>query len=151
MSDTVVNFSAILQPVLDVAGIVVAGLLVRYVPRGIDLFERVSGVQLTDQQRAVVLGAAKTAAGVLETRLDQGVINASHITVNNPEVRAQALAMINVIPDDMAKLGVTEEGAARIIVGMVDTAAHGAPPPSAPITAVVEAAPKPPLVTKASS
>jgi hypothetical protein len=132
----IIDLSAIVQPILAITGAVISGLLAIYVPRGLATFQARTGIELTDQQRAVVLGAVRTAAGVLETRLDQGVIRVSHVEIANPVVRTEAIAAINAVPNAAAALNLTVEGVARMIVGAVDTAAHGA----APQTAVLQPA-----------
>jgi hypothetical protein len=125
-SATTLDLSAIVQPLLAVTGAVISGLLAIYVPRGLAAFQARTGIELTDQQRAVVLGAVRTAAGVVETKLDQGVMRADHVEVANPMVRAEAVAAINAVPAAAAALNMTVNGVARMIVGAVDTAAHGA-------------------------
>lgn len=120
------DLSAIVQPLLAVIGTVISGLLAIYVPRGLAAFQARTGIQLTDQQRAVVLGAVGTAAGVVETKLDQGMMRASHVEIANPVVRAEAVAAINAVPVAAAALNLTVDGVARMIVGAVDTARHGA-------------------------
>src|ERR1700722_16485587 len=86
-SATLVDLSAIVQPILAVIGATIAGLFAIYAPKALAAFEKRTGVQLTDQQRAVVLGAVKTAAGVVETKLDQGVMQVAHVDVSNPQIR----------------------------------------------------------------
>jgi hypothetical protein len=120
-----VDLSPIVQPILAVTGAVIAGLLALYVPKALAAFQTYTGIQLTDQQRAVILGAVQTAAGNLETQLDQGALKVAHINVSNATVRSEAVAAINAVPDAMAALNMTTDGVARMIVGAVDTAAHG--------------------------
>ena len=121
-----IDLTPIVSPILAVVGTAIAGLLAVYVPRGLALIEARTGVQLTDQQRAQVLGAVQTAAGVLETRLDQGVLQVAHIDIANQAVRDQAIRAIDAVPNAAAALGMTVEGVSRMIVGMTDTAKHGA-------------------------
>jgi hypothetical protein len=120
-----VDLSPIVQPILAVTGAVITGLLAIYVPKGIAAFQTYTGIQLTDQQRAIILGAVQTAAGNLETQLDQGALRVAHINIANATVRSEAVAAINAVPDAMAALNMTTDGVARMIVGKVDTAAHG--------------------------
>jgi hypothetical protein len=120
-----VDLSPVVQPLLAVIGTVIAGLLAIYVPKALAAFQTYTGIQLTDQQRAVILGAVQTAAGNLETQLDQGALKVAHINIANATVRSEAVAAINAVPDAMAALNMTTDGVARMIVGAVDTAAHG--------------------------
>ncbi len=122
---TAVDLFAIAQPILAVAGTVIASLLTIYVPRGLALLQKRTNIQLTDQQRATMLGAVQTAAGVIETTLDQGVLRLAHINISNPTVRAEATAAINAVPVAAAALNMTVDGVARMIVGAIDTNAHG--------------------------
>jgi hypothetical protein len=119
------DLSVILQPILEVVGIVIAAMLSVFVRRLLAAFQTRTGIQLTELQRATVLGAVQTAAGTIETRLDQGVMRVSHVDVGNPIVRSEAAAALNAVPAAAAALNVTVDGVARMIVGAVDTAAHG--------------------------
>jgi hypothetical protein len=130
------DLSVIFQPILAVAAAVIAGLLAIYVPRALAAFQARTKIQLTDQQRATVLGAVRTAAGMSETKLDQAAMWVSHVEVSNPTVRAEAAAAINAVPLAAAALNMTVDGVSRMIVGAVDTAAHpGAAAAMAPAAA----------------
>ena len=94
-------------------------------PKAFAAFETRIGIQLTDQQRATVLGAVRTAAGMIETMLDQGSMRLAHVDVANPAVRAEAANAINSVPKAAAALNMTVDGAARMIVGAVNTRLHG--------------------------
>jgi hypothetical protein len=131
------DLTPILQPILEVVALVIAGLIAKELPRAIDAFVARTGIQLTDQQRAVVLGSIQTAAGAIETKLDQGALQVGHVNINNDVVMEQARAAIAAVPTAAAALGITEQGVARMIVGAVDTATHG------PLVATQAAAPQP--------
>jgi hypothetical protein len=126
MINNAVDLSPITQPILTVLGTIITGLLVVYIPKALNVLQKWTGVQLTEQQRQTILGAVQTAAGKIETKLDQNVLSVSHITVDNPTIRQEAQAAIAAVPTAAAALGMTEDGVARMIVGKVDTAAHGA-------------------------
>jgi hypothetical protein len=138
----VLNLQAVLQPLLETAGIVVSGFVATYLPRAIVAFEKHTNIQLTDQQRDVLLGAVQTAKGIIETKLDQGVMQVAHVTITNEAVLAEARAAIAAVPDAAAKLGVTEDGVARMIVGAVETGFHAtvSAPVPAPVVPVVDPA-----------
>jgi hypothetical protein len=119
------DITAIVQPIFAVIGTVIAGLLAIYVPRAVATFEIRTRIQLTDQQRAMVLGAVRTAAGMIETALDQGAVRLGHVDVTNPAVRAEAVSAINAVPKAAAALNLTVDSMARMIVGAVDTKLHG--------------------------
>jgi hypothetical protein len=124
-SASTLDLSVVVQPILAVIGAVIASLLAIYVPKALAAFQARTNIQLTDQQRAIVLGAVRTAAGMVETSLDQGVLRVAHVEVTNPVVRAQAVAAINAVPIAAAALNMTVAGVARMIVGAVDTGSHG--------------------------
>jgi hypothetical protein len=130
-SGSALDLSAVVQPVLAVVGAVIAGLLTIYVPKALTAFQVRTSIALTDQQRAAVLGAVRTAAGMIETRLDQGALRVARIDIANPTVRAEAVSAIGAVPLAAAALNMTVDGVARMIVGAVDTGAH-------PATAVIE-------------
>ena len=125
---TMLDLQVIVQPILGVIGLIIAGLIASYVPRALSAFETRTGIQLTDQQHAMVLSAVKTAAGIVETKLDQGVLQVAHVNINNDTIREQAQAVINSVPDEAASLGITQETVARMIVGAADTSPHSAVP-----------------------
>jgi hypothetical protein len=118
------DLTPLVQPILAVTGIVMAAMLKLYVPRALEAFSERTGIVLTDQQRAQMIGAVNTAAGMIETRLDQGAISAAHVDIANDQIRAEAAAAIAAVPNAAAALGMTQDGVARMIVGKVDTAAH---------------------------
>jgi hypothetical protein len=122
------DLTPIVQPILAVAGSVIAALLAIYVPKALAAFTARTGIMLTELQRAQILGAVQTAAGTIETKLDQRILNASHVNVANDDVRAEAASAIAAVPDAMAGQGMTQAGVARMIVGRVDSAKHGAAP-----------------------
>lgn len=133
------DLSPIVQPLLTLIGATITALLAVYVPKALDLFQARTGILQTDQMRATVMGAIQTAAGTLETSLDQGALRVAHINVSNSAVLAQAQAAVNAVPKAAAALGVTIDSAARMIVARVDTAAHGAVDAVAPVLVPVPA------------
>ncbi len=128
---TTLDLTPIVQPILAVAGAVLTGLAAIYVPKALTAFQSRTGIMLTDQQRAVILGFVQTSAGAIETRLDQGILTKAHVSVSNPAVLAEAQSILAAAPVASAALGMTVDGVAKMIVGKVDTAAHGDPVPVA--------------------
>ena len=128
-----IDLTPIAQPILAIAGTVLTGLAAIYVPKAIAAFQARTGIELTDQQRATVIGAVNTAAGMLETKLDQGVIQVAHVNVGNAAVQAEAQAAINAVPQAMAALQMTPDSVARMIVGATNTKPPATTPaPAAP-------------------
>ena len=70
-----------------------------------------------------VLGAAKTAAGIIQTKLDQGVLKISEIGVENPAIIAEAKAALARVPDAVALTDKSRASMAETVVGLVDTSA----------------------------
>ena len=126
------DLSSIAQSILAVVSAVVAMMLKIYVPQAIDAFNRRTGIHQTEEQRANLIALVNTAAGQIETKLDQGVMNVAHVEVANPTVLAAARELVSLAPVVTANLGVTTDGVAAMIVGAVDTAKHGAPAATVP-------------------
>lgn len=133
-TDTIVDFQLIVKPILEMCGTIIAAFIAAYVPKAINAFATWANIKMTDQQRAIMLGSIQTAVGKIETKLDQKVLSVSHISIEDPTIRAEARAAIDAVRDTASALGVTEDGAARMIVGKVDTSVRipVAPTPAAP-------------------
>jgi hypothetical protein len=123
------DLTPIVQPVLAVTALVFTGMLKVYIPKALDAFQTWTGVQLTTLQRQQVLGAVQTAAGMIETQLDTGVLTAAHMHIDDPSVRFEAQAVLAAVPKAALALDLTVDNVARMIVGKVDTSAHGAAAP----------------------
>jgi hypothetical protein len=119
------DLSTIMQPIFALLGTVITGVLAIYVPKALAAFQAQIRLQLTDQQRATVLGAVRTAAGMIETTLDQGAMRVAHVDIANPAVRAEAVNAINAVPNAAASLNMNVDSMARMIVGAVDVSTHG--------------------------
>ena len=121
------DLTGVFHIILSVLGTILSILLPIYVPKIVDAFVTRNNIHLTDQQRATVIGAVQTAAGNLETKIDQGVMSVSQVHIADPTVGAQAQAAINAVPNAMAALGMTPDSVARMIVGATDTTPRIAP------------------------
>jgi hypothetical protein len=139
---TAAELAPIIQAIIAAIALAMTTLVGIYVPKAIAAFTTRTGIQLTDQQRATVMGAATTAAGIIRTQLDQGVLKLEHITVDNPAVLAQAQAAIARVPDAAAALSKSVPSMAETIVGLVDTSPK-------PPTIVVPVAPSPAMLAVA--
>lgn len=125
---TAADLDPIIQSIIAGIALLMTGLIGIYVPKAIAAFERRTGVQVTAQQQATVMGAATTAAGILQTQLDQGLIKLEHIAVDNPDVLAQAAAAVARVPVAAAALDKSVPSMAATIVGLVDTSPTKASP-----------------------
>lgn len=134
-----IDWTSIINAELALLAPVVSSAALIFGPRMIRAFERRTGVQLTDQERAAVLGAAQTQAGIIETELRQGVIRLDQVSPSDPAIMAHAQAAIARVPDSAANQGaggtaLSADAMAAIIVGKVNTGP--APNPSlAPVGA----------------
>ncbi len=93
------------------------------IPWAILAYQKRTGVQVTDQQRAAVQAALTTAAGIIRTQIDQGVLHVQDVHPANDAVLLEAKAAIARVPESAAAQGMTAAAAAEIIVGRVDTSA----------------------------
>jgi hypothetical protein len=140
------DLSPIVQPILAVIGAVITGLLAIYVPKALAAFQARTGIMLTAQQSAAILGFVQTSKGIVETKLDQGALQVAHVNVSNPTILAEAQSILAAAPVAAAGLGMTEAGVPKMIVGAVDTGSHGAvavadPAPSPAIASLMPVAP----------
>lgn len=115
-----------IQGIIAIVGTVFTVLIGIYVPRAITAFDNRTGVVITDQERAAVMSAVTTGAGLLQTQLDQGLIKISDVTPEGPAVTEQAAAAIDRVPRAAGNQGVTPAAAAAMIVARVNTTQ---PPP----------------------
>lgn len=136
---TFADFQPLIQSVIALAAAVMTGLIALYVPKAIAAFERRTGIQLTDQQRAAVRAAADTQAGIVETMLQQGAIKLADVTPGNPVMIQQAEAALARVPVAAKAQGTTPSAMAAVIVGQAETAPK---PPS--VLVVPQALPRAP-------
>jgi hypothetical protein len=115
------DFAPIIQAVIAGIATVITGLIAVYVPRGIAAFEARTQVHITDQERAAIMSAVTTGAGILQTKLDQGILRIGDITPDNKTVVAEAAAALNRVPTAAGNQGTTTSAAAAMIVARVDT------------------------------
>jgi len=127
-ADTALNLQPILQPILEVIGLAIAGIITAYVPKAIAAFEARTGLQLTAQQKDTIRGAVQTAAGEVETLIDQKALAVANVKISDPAIQAKAQAAISAVPSAMSALGMTPAGVAKMIVGAVDTGSRTVAP-----------------------
>lgn len=132
-SSGMLDFQVIVQPILEVIGLAIAAFITTYVPRVIAAFEARTGIQFTEQQRAIMLGSVQTSAGELQTLIDQKALDIAHVNVSNPVILAKARGAIDAVSNASKALGMTEAGVARMLVGRLDTSAANNVPAVAPI------------------
>lgn len=116
------DLAPIIQALIAGCALAITALIGVLVPRAISAFERRTGVQITDQQRAAVMQAMRTEAGMLETALQQGVVKLAQVKPDSPEMITRARAALARVPDAAAAVGTSPQAAAAILVGATDTA-----------------------------
>lgn len=142
-----VDWQSILNTLLVILGGVLVSMIKIYVPRVIDIVEQWVKIKLTDQERAAIVGAAVTGAGILQTKIDQGILKVKDIQPDNKVVQEVAKATLSRVADSAESQGTGVEAMAAILVGKVDTSPKVVPvvaaiPPVAPEVSEVQPKPK---------
>jgi len=136
---TAADFQPLIQAAFALSGTVLAALIAIYVPiyvpKAIAAFEKRTGIQLSDQQRAAVQDAVATEAGIVETKLQQGTLQLAQVTPTNPAMLEHAQAVLARVPDSANGQGTTAAAIAAMIVGKADTTPKPTPILLAPQTA----------------
>lgn len=109
------------QAVLGLASAVIATLFTVYGPKVIAIFEKKTNTEWTEQQRQIVLGAVKTAGGIVETAIDQGRMSVLDVHQAGDIVQMQAKTVLAKVPDAAATFNLKPDDVARMIVGSVNT------------------------------
>jgi hypothetical protein len=108
------------------------------IPFAIWAYQQRTGVQVTDQQRAAVNATVATAAGIIQTQIDQGLLKVADVHADYPAIQQQAVAALKRVPDSAASQGTTLATIADKIVATVDTSPK---PPVVVMPAIAPAAP----------
>jgi hypothetical protein len=114
MSD--IDFTPIVTAATDVVGMVVMVVGPVLVMRAIKAFEARTGIQLTDQQNAVLANEVSTAAGLLMGKVSAGVLKVSDVHVNNEAGATAVNGVLGRAFDTVNQLGVTKQDVAEKIV-----------------------------------
>lgn len=124
---TAQDWASIAQAIIGVAGAVIATLIGIFVPRAIAAFEKRTHIAVTEQERAAVLAAVTTAAGLLQSKLDVGLLRARDVTPTNSQVMMAANTALLAVPQAAAAQGTTIEAASAMIAARVDTTPRPTP------------------------
>lgn len=124
-----VDWPSVLQALGSLATTAIMGVAAIYLPRGIKAFEQISGVQLSAQQQSEIYASAQTAANLLVSHIEQGLVPlASATDPNHPIVTLRAMhAMNRMPPTAVSDQRVTASGMSQIIAGKI-AAAYPTPP-----------------------
>lgn len=97
------------------------------IPLAVWAYHARTGVQIAAGQVAAVQAALTTAAGIIQTDIDQGRLKVADVAVDHPAIIQAAHDALARVPDSAAAQGTTLAAAAQIIVGRVNTS------PNAPV------------------
>jgi hypothetical protein len=111
----------VIVAVIGVIGSVATAILLLLLSKVVALFERWTHIQLTEQQKDTIRGAAQTGAGLLEHALAAGTIKLADAHTDNPVVKAITQAAFTNVQESAGALTVTAEKQTEMILG-----AHGA-------------------------
>lgn len=136
------DLTPITQALVAGVALLMTGLIRIYVPRIIAAFERRTDIQLTDQQKATLVGAATTEVGIIKMKLEQGALTMQDIKPDNPNMLAHATSAIDRVPDTAEKMNKTVPSMSETIVGMVGNSVASTP---AAAPAIVPAHPSSPI------
>jgi hypothetical protein len=130
---TAADFVPIFQALIAAAALVLTTLTGIYVPKLIAAFERRTDVVVTDQERASVMQSITTATGLIQTRIDQGLLKVSEVSPVNPVVLKEASAALARVPDSATAQKTSVDAAAAMIVARVDTSPKVQPVAALPV------------------
>lgn len=116
-----IDFAPVTDAAVKVAAIVISGALTYYGPRFINAFAARTGIRIDEANQMALIQAVDTGAGVIETKLDQKLMDLSHVNINNEHVSKQANFAIAKLGQTAADMGLTVPMVANMIVGAVDT------------------------------
>lgn len=117
---TAADWVPIVQAVIAAIGVALTTLASFYIPIAIRSFEARTHIALTDQERAAIERAITTAAGLVQNRLDVGLLKARDITPSNPIVVAETERAMAAVPDAVAAQGTSLLNAAAAVAARVD-------------------------------
>lgn len=116
------DWGPIAQALIGAVGMVFTTLAGIYIPAALRSFERRTNIALTEQERAAIQAAVQTAAGLVQNKLDTGVLRARDITPQNAAVMLAADAALATVPNAAAAQGIALETASAMVAARVDLA-----------------------------
>lgn len=138
------DWAPVVQAVVEIAVALIGAFGMVLANKAIAAFEARTHVQLTEQQRAAVLGAVQTAAGMVKLELAKG-LPLAEIHLKNPTIQEIASLATAGVQDAITALGVTPEGVVKMIVGKVGNEQPGVEHTVGDVTVKTSAAPAQPL------
>jgi hypothetical protein len=128
------DWGPIVQAVIAAIAMAFTTLAGIYIPKVLAAVERQTHIALTDQERAAIQSAVTTAAGLIQNKLDQGVLRPRDITPGNLAVVDETIRALATVPNAAAAQGTTLETASAMVASRVDIAPK---PVVAPVVAAV--------------
>ena len=128
------DWAPIAQAIIGAVGIVITTLAGIYVPKVLAAMERRTHIALTDQERAAIQSAITTAAGLVQNKLDTGVLKPKDVTPSNSVVMAETNRALLAVTDAVFNQGTSLETASAMVAARVDI-------PKPVVTAVVAPGP----------
>lgn len=138
------DWAPVIQPIVEIAVTLIGAFGVVLARQAIAAFEARTHVQLTEQQRATVIGAVQTAAGMVKLELAKG-LPLSEVHPSSSAIQAIASTATAGVMESIAALGVTPEGVAKMIVGRVGNEQPSVEHTVGDVTVKTAAAPAQPL------
>ena len=139
-----------LSGILSVVLSVVSPILTACAVMGVKYLLDSNKIKVTAQERAAILGAVQTSAGMLTTRLAQGAITLNDVKIGSPAVDAVVNHVTSSMVTAIASQKTTTDGIANMIIGAVGNKI-GEDPTVPTIPATTPRLPIPAAMTKAAT
>lgn len=116
------DWSPIVQAIIAAIGMIFTTLAGIYVPKVLSALERQTHIALTDQERAAIQSAVTTAAGLVQNKLDTGMLKPRDVTPSNSVVMAETNRALKAVTDAVTSQGTSLETASAMVAARVDIA-----------------------------
>lgn len=125
---TAADWQPIIQAIIAaLAAIIVAisgligTLIVMFARRGIAAMEKRTGIMMTEQDRAAIMGAVTTDVGLIQTKLDLGLMRPTEVLPSSVPMLRAAAQLLDRVPDAATREATTVDTVAAMIAARVDT------------------------------
>lgn len=125
---TAADWQPIIQAIIAaLAAIIVAisgligTLIVMFARRGIAAMEKRTGIMMTEQDRAAIMGAVTTDVGLIQTKLDLGLMRPTEVLPSSAPMLRAAAQLLDRVPDAATREATTVDTVAAMIAARVDT------------------------------
>lgn len=104
------------------------GILGKNLPAILEMFSAWLKLQIDQHQQGRVEAAARTAAGIIQTKIDQGDMTIQDVRTENKGLQQVVSDALVPVKESAAAQKATVESVSRMVIGMTDTA-----PPKQPV------------------